>query len=127
MSRSKGAMSASDYSMNLTSAGRGTPPRYTHLPQSEAWAKIDAELAEMQKQADEARIEALVQARMNELKSNVSVSESVSENTCTRKSFEGKEMSQVLQILSTSGEVEQASNDGIVLIVNDVKVLVIKA
>jgi len=115
MSKPIGAMSAGDYA-SLTS-GRGTPPRYTHLPQSEAWAKIDAEQEAMQKQADDIRIESEVQKRM------AGLSESVS----PVKSFEGKEMSQVLQVLSALGDVEQASSDGIVLMVNDVKVLVSKA
>lgn len=120
MSKPNGAMSATSTFKDLTGGGRGTPPRYSHLPHSEAWAKIDAEQAEMQRQADEVRIENEVQKRLSAIQESTTAE--VSHN-----SFEGKEMSQVLQVLSTLGDVEQASNVGIVIEVNDVKVLVSKA
>jgi hypothetical protein len=115
-----GAMGAGNYGKMMN--GRGNPPKYRHLPHAEAWAKIDAERAEMQKRQQDAIIEAEVKKRLAEMASNTETASEV-----PSKKFEGEELSKVLQVMSTLGDMEQASTNGIVLVVNDVKVVITKA
>jgi predicted peroxiredoxin len=112
-----GAMGAGDYGKLMNGAGRGNPPRYTHLTHAEAWAKIDAENAEFKKAQDNAIIEKKVAERLK----------TMGVDKPKLNAFEGSEMTTVIQTLSTLGDLEQASADGIVLYIKDVKVLVTKA
>lgn len=115
-----GAMGAGDYAQQMK--GRGNPPRYRHLPLSEAWAKIDAEVADMKKKQDEALIQAEVARRLALMKAR----EPAEAAEMPFNKFGLGEMTKVLQILANLGDIEQSSNDGIILTINDVKVLVSK-
>ena len=138
-----GAMSAGNYATMLN--GRGNPPRYTHLPHGEAWAKIDAEEAAQKQAIDDARIEHEVQRRLAVLAESVpeataapvtapvptapSVPVPVQEAKAPCNKFGKGEMAKVLTFIAQVelGEIAQASDSGIVLTVNGVKVCICKA
>ncbi len=124
MAAPKGAMSAGNYSNDMK--GRGNPPRYNNLPHSEAWAKIDAEEAAYIKAIEDAKIEHEVQRRLAVLKeAEPEVAEVAAAPCC---SFEAGEMAKVLTSIAQVelGEISQASDSGIVLTINGVKVCICK-
>ena len=134
----RGAMSAGNYGSGLLNT-RGNPPRYTHLPHAEAWAKIDEEQALFEKQQFDALVEIEVQkklASMNtehthtikeeEVKVRVVVEEAkkAEEVITVIEGFGVGELNRVFVTLSGLGDIEQASNLGIVLNIDGIKVLI---
>lgn len=124
MAKPRGAMSAGDGGYGKLLNGRGNPPRYNNLPHSEAWAKIDAEEAAHIKSIDDARIEQEVQRRVLALKE--SAPEQEAEAPCNK--FGAGEMAKVLTAIAQVelGEIAHASDSGIVITINDVKVCICK-
>lgn len=122
MTRPRGAMSAGDSGYGKLLNGRGNPPRYNNLPHSEAWAKIDAEEAAHIKSIDDARIEQEVQRRLLALKESTPTPEA----PCSK--FGTGEMAKVLTSIAQVelGEISEASDSGILLTVNGVKVCICK-
>ncbi len=135
----RGAMSAGNVSSSLLNT-RGNPPRYTHLPHTEAWAKIDAEQAAFEKQQFDARIEAEVQKRLasmntehtHQVEAEVEVvveevKKAVEAKPVNVNTFGAGELNKVFVTLSGLGDIEQASNHGIVLNIDGIKVLISRA
>lgn len=127
-----GAMSAGSVSSSLLNT-RGNPPRYTHLPHTEAWAKIDAEQAAFEKQQFDARIEAEVKKRLASMNTEHThkveaevkvVVEDVKKAVEVVEGFGAGELNKVFVTLSGLGDIEQASNLGIVLNIDGIKVLI---
>lgn len=130
-----GAMSAGSVSKSLLNT-RGNPPRYTHLPHTEAWAKIDEEQAVFDKQQFDARIEIEVQKRLSTMNTEhthtikeeevkVVVEEAKkTEEAKTIEGFRAGELNKVFATLSGLGDIEQASNLGIILNIDGIKVLI---
>lgn len=137
----RGAMSAGSVSSSLLNT-RGNPPRYTHLSHAEAWAKIDAEQAEYEKRQFESRIEAEVQKRLasiNTVEHTHTIKEDVevvvekvevveeAKPVNNVNTFGAGELNKVFVTLSGLGDIEQASNNGIVLNLDGIKVLISRA
>jgi len=131
-----GAMSAGSVSSGLLNT-RGNPPRYTHLPHAEAWAKIDAEQAAFEKRQFDVLVEAEVQRKLASMNTEhthkveaevefvaeevkpVKEAKPVNVNT-----FGAGELNKVFVTLSGLGDIEQASNQGIILNIDGIKVLI---
>ncbi len=147
MATPRGAMSAGNYGSMLN--GRGNPPRYTHLPHAEAWAKIDEEEAVHKKAVDDYRIEQEVQKRLLAIKEaevpvvevpvveapieatviatvETPVVEAPCEVPCSK--FAKGEMAKVLTSIAQLGlgDISQASDSGILITINGVKVCICK-